>query len=244
MSRFIGYERCPRCYERGSDRSGDNLGVYSDGSKHCYACAYHVFPKHYLRVYEDVRTEDKAKLPNDASNYIPTKAWKWILQYGLSHKYWQPHLCYSEREDRLIIKVGDPIDFSLGRDMHEYSEGEEKRRKWWAYGDCHRYSHLYGPLQCKLLVCVEDVISAHKVGAAGFLTLPLFGTNVADCHLRTMLHLQPEKIVMWLDKDQQALATKRATRLSSLTGRSVINVFTEADPKLLPLSEINYTLKV
>jgi len=35
---------CPRCREKGADRSGDNLVQYEDGGAHCFACSYHVFP--------------------------------------------------------------------------------------------------------------------------------------------------------------------------------------------------------
>jgi hypothetical protein len=37
MSRFLGYEACPKCRDRGGDRAGDNLALYADGGKHCFA---------------------------------------------------------------------------------------------------------------------------------------------------------------------------------------------------------------
>lgn len=39
---------CPRCRKNGKDFSGDNLTVYTDNSKHCFACGYTVPSKAYL----------------------------------------------------------------------------------------------------------------------------------------------------------------------------------------------------
>ena len=41
MSHFLYNERCPRCSENGADKSGNNLAVYSDTHKYCFACGYH-----------------------------------------------------------------------------------------------------------------------------------------------------------------------------------------------------------
>ena len=52
-----------------------------------------------------------------------------------------------------------------------------------------------------------------------------------------MLHLGLP-VVMWLDMDQQALAHKRAARISSIIGKPVRNIFTELDPKSIPINDI------
>jgi KaiC/GvpD/RAD55 family RecA-like ATPase len=38
MSEVIGREQCPKC----NDNAGDNLILYDNGGKHCFACNYHV----------------------------------------------------------------------------------------------------------------------------------------------------------------------------------------------------------
>ena len=243
MSKFLGYEPCPKCRDRGADRRGDNLGVYADGGKHCWSCGYHEFPKTYRSVIsEETRAEIKEKLPNDFTRDIPSRAWQWILQYGLSYRYWQPHCGYSPSQERFVITVGEPIDFSIGRDVSISNEESKPRRKWFVWGNSHQRSHLVGPLESPVVVCVEDIVSAHKVGQAGYLTLPLFGTNVHDCHIRTLLHLGLP-IVMWLDQDQQGLSQKRGARLSSIIGKPVRNVFTELDPKSIPINDIKEILQ-
>ena len=39
-SKVIRKEQCPRCAERGEDKSKDNLVVYDDGHSFCYKCGY------------------------------------------------------------------------------------------------------------------------------------------------------------------------------------------------------------
>ena len=39
-SKVISTEACPECRRNGNDTKGDNLAVYDDGHKYCYACNY------------------------------------------------------------------------------------------------------------------------------------------------------------------------------------------------------------
>lgn len=41
-SRATSKEPCPSCRDAGRDTTGDNLVVFDDGHKHCFACNYHV----------------------------------------------------------------------------------------------------------------------------------------------------------------------------------------------------------
>jgi len=129
MARVLGHEPCPKCRALGKDNHGDNLVVYDNNHEHCFACHYHSFPKYH--VPHQIKLEphvNKALLPLDFSGEIPGHAWKWLLQYGLSYKYWQECVGYSEKEQRLIFRVGDTeirggvlqkshtsLAFSLGR---------------------------------------------------------------------------------------------------------------------------------
>lgn len=236
MSKFVRYKQCPKCAERGRDQRQDNCGVYDDGSEHCFAnCGYHRFPKHYIKRNEEVLPEVKKVVPNDFSRSdIPAKAWKWLLQYGLGYRYWEPYCGYSEKEQRLILTVGQPTEFSIGRWMGE----ESNSRKWFAYGDCHCTAHVFG--EGDSIVLVEDLISAHKVGQITS-CIPLFGTKVFD-GVVNVLKLYRKPVIMWLDKDQQDHARKRATGLSMLTGCDVRYVFTSEDPKCLSFSQIKEVL--
>ena len=41
MSKVMKKEQCPACAERGQDTGQDNLAVYDDGHKYCFACKYY-----------------------------------------------------------------------------------------------------------------------------------------------------------------------------------------------------------
>ena len=40
MGTVVAKEQCPRCARNGNDTSADNLAVYDDGGKYCFACDY------------------------------------------------------------------------------------------------------------------------------------------------------------------------------------------------------------
>lgn len=257
----LHYIACPKCRDRGADRAGDNMSVFSDGSKHCWACGNHEFPKGYERLNrgnESVRAEKSLNLPNDLSKTIPTRALKWLLQYGLPYSYWQPYLLWSEKDSRLIFKVGEPTEFYQGRYIP--NEDEESRalqrsggfsmggastgrqpRKWYCYGNAHKTAHLFGnPETSKSIILVEDLLSAHKVSQVNA-TIPLFGTNIFDSVIN-VLRLYKLPVTFWLDKDQNGNIIKKCNRVNMLTGLPVKYVFSQDDPKSLSLEDIKNIL--
>lgn len=69
MGTIISREACPKCREAGHDRSGDNLCVYDNGSKHCHACGYDVQPgRRYEReeLTGRMRANEVEQLPHAA----------------------------------------------------------------------------------------------------------------------------------------------------------------------------------
>ena len=210
-----------------------------------------------MRKNEEVRTNDKKVLPSDFSRDVPARAWKWLLQYGLGYSYWQKYCGYSEKDQRLIFTVGEPTDFSIGRliQSEETSSDSEVRsdsgpilhsvragRKWHCYGDAHKTAHIIGEAATSnSIVLVEDIVSAHKVGQITR-CIPLFGTNVFDSVV-SCLRLYKSPVIMWLDKDQQDYARKRAMKLSMLTGCDTRFVFTDKDPKELSIKDIEEVIK-
>ena len=240
MSKFLRYEECPKCSSIGRDTKGDNLAVYADGSKHCFACKYHVFPKHYVRKEDEaIRTEDKAKLPYDFTREVPATALQWLLQYGLPWSYWKETIGYSPSEERLVFTVGTPLQFSIGRYV---GNAEEKPRKWYVWGDAHKHCEVFGKGE-RLCVLVEDLISANKVAATqeDVVAIPLFGTNIFKDVLYFLLN-DSLPVVLWLDKDQQLQVKKKALGLQNLLQREVYVVTTDKDPKALSANQIKEAL--
>lgn len=224
-------EPCPKCRANGRDNRGDNAVVWPDGGKHCFSCGWHQFPKHYVAKVKE-NNEPKALCPIDFSKDIPAHAWSWLLQFGLPWSYWQESVGWSEKEQRLVFKLCSEglLRFSIGRYL-----GSEKQRKWYVWGDSHKHCQVYG--EGSTVVLVEDLISAAKVGASGFLAVPLFGVNWHPCHLHYLLgHDGP--VVLWLDKDQEQQSRAKALRLGSIINKQVSVVTTDTDPKLLSFKQI------
>lgn len=252
MSKFVGYEQCPKCSSEGRDRSEDNLGVYSDGSGHCFSCGYHRFPKQYRREVKQDADEDKAVLPSDFTREVPATAWKWLLQWGLPYSYWKPYTGYSPKDERLVLTFGSPVKFSIGRYLGN-EEGERgangkwsKRppRKWFFWGDGHGYVEILeppSPSKGEAVVLVEDLISAHKVRQVTP-ALCLFGTNVHDKAIQALM-ASKRPVTLWLDQDQRTLLAPKINRLQTFLEHPVRYVSTEKDPKAYSLDEIKGILK-
>jgi hypothetical protein len=228
--------------------------VYSDGSAHCWSCGHHVHAKR--RVIEERKEhgdESKAVLPRDFTREVPAAGWKWLLQYGLPYSYWRPFVGYSPGEERLVITFGTPVRFSIGRYLGNDPGEKDGRgrwlrrppRKWYFYGEGHQYVELLdagcerrdsGPI-----VLVEDIVSAHKVAHAAT-ALCLFGTNVHDLAVKTLVAAK-RPVVIWLDDDQRQEIPKKVGRLQTFLKHPVKAVFTDKDPKEYSLEEIKELLK-
>lgn len=233
MAKFLRLEQCPRCAERGRDRSRNNLATYSDGGAHCFSCGYHKMGNFaaVMRHREEPHDgKEKAVLPADFTREIPAEGWRWLLQYGLPYSYWQTYCGFTEKENRLIFTVGKPTAFSAGRAL---TVGDSK---WKLYGDKTGYVEVIGGELPKKVVLVEDIISAHKVGHV-FTAIPLFGTNVYDNVLKKLKAINCP-IVLWLDNDQYVHLPKKVNRMQSLLDLPVTPLTTDKDPKGYSLKEI------
>lgn len=92
----IGKERCPRCAAKGNDTSGDNLIVYDDEGKYCFACDYTVLSKEELIKrggYElvgktfDKSVEDTIRNYSLDPNGFRGLTKKTCSKYRVRHKY-------------------------------------------------------------------------------------------------------------------------------------------------------------
>jgi hypothetical protein len=234
MGKVVRFERCPKCAKAGRDRRGDNLGVYADGSSHCFAnCGYYRRPKGFVRKEVVHVNEDKTVLPDDFSREVPAAAWRWLLQYGLPYTYWLPYVGYSDSTSRLVITVGSPIRYSIGRyvgtDAEERSNGDPTFRKWRLWGDRSGFVEVLGKEKTGPVVLVEDIVSAHKVAQVAT-CIPLFGTKVLDGVMRELIALK-RPVALWLDEDQYTLLPPKLNRLQTFLTHPVRYIKTEKDPK-------------
>jgi len=233
MSNVISHEQCPYCAKRGRDRHHDNLGVYLDGSKYCFACGYYQPPSFRASFLTKEKPNDSAKavLPSDFTREIPSKYWQWLLQYGLPMSYWKTYCGFTEKEQRLVITHGSPIHCSVGRSLDPLAKG-----KWRTYGNRTEKVTCLGEELSGSVVLVEDLVSAHKVAQVSP-CIPLFGTDVFDRVVHKLKALG-RPVSLWLDYDQYTRLPKKINRLQSLLDLPVRGVVTPKDPKMYTTSEI------
>jgi hypothetical protein len=174
---------------------------------------------------------DAAVLPADFSREVPSHALKWLLQYGLPFSYWRPFIGWSEKDCRLVITVGNGPDFSIGRYIPTEGRSFERTpRKWFVWGECHRFPHVFGSYtDAKQIILVEDVISAHKISHISP-ALCLFGTSISPPAVPCLRHIGLP-ILLWLDKDQEGTLQKKCQRLETLTNCKTSYIVTDKDPK-------------
>lgn len=237
MAKAIRNEACPRCRYNGQDRSGDNLVIYDDTSKHCFACEFHRNAPMSLEMFNYKKTVDdkeKIALPSDFTREVPAEGWKWLLQYGLPHSYWKAFTGYTPKENRLIITHGTPIRFSIGRALTVGTH------KWKFYGGGHNYCETIGEKISDYVVVVEDIVSNHKVGQVAA-CLALFGTDIHKIAIQELLRLD-RPVVLWLDQDQYQYLPKKIGRLQAFLRHPVRWISTEKDPKVYSLDKIKEIL--
>ena len=79
MALFKFKSQCPKCVEKGGDKSRDNLANYSDGGKHCFSCGYHVHgDENYVPNEEEEEMLDDIKEMSEDS--------KKRIKEGTTHK--------------------------------------------------------------------------------------------------------------------------------------------------------------
>lgn len=71
MALFKFKSQCPKCVEKGGDKSRDNLANYSDGGKHCFSCGYHVHgDENYIPNEDEEVLENIKELSEDSKKRI------------------------------------------------------------------------------------------------------------------------------------------------------------------------------
>jgi len=200
-----------------------------------------------LPIVKEERVE-KDTLPRDFTREVPAQAWKWLLQYGLPYSYWKPYTGYSPAEERLILTVGDPIRFSIGRYVgsNPADKAREERgfRKWKLFGDRGRHVELLenkAPGSDEGVVLVEDLISGHKV-AQVMDCIPLFGTQISYPVLQKLGSLK-RPVTLWLDEDQYGVLPLKINRLQTVLDLPVRFIRKRKDPKEYTTDEIKEILK-
>lgn len=224
-SHCVRHEACPKCREIGNDRSGNNLGVYSDGHSYCYRCGYH---SNRTRVTNTTTSSlsHTIVLPADVTTELPYEARQWLNKYELTRlDISRNHVMWSEKYSRIVFPYFNEAELLAWQGRYI---GEDKTKaKWFSQGKIHEIIH---PLQVhqRQAVLVEDIVSAIKLsnhtGA-----IPLFGSSLSTqqiLRLRTVVN----EVWLWLDPDVRNKSVKFA-HVCNLLGLTAHVIFSDKDPK-------------
>ena len=245
MSSFTHHTVCPQCRRTGNDRSGNNLGVYSDGSEYCFKCGYYQPPTnagrlHKLVVGSTARASKQITLPEDAISNIPRVGRDYLDKYQLTDKDIKRNtIFWSECWQRLIFPYFDYTGL-LGW-QGRYLGIDKTKPKWYSQGDLKLILHIVGNVKSNRCVIVEDTISAIKVGHLGTIAAsPLFGSHLSTQRI-LQLKLLYDTIYLWLDPDMRLKVIKFAQHAQQL-GLNTRCIFSEKDPKEYTTEEIKLYL--
>ncbi len=190
--RRITHTTCPKCAEDGRDRHGDNLAVYSDGGSYCFSCGYYTQSQRYAPVGEKKERFDPTVSP------MPTDMLLYLENFLTLHQI-DEHFIWDDTRQRAVLKKGLPY-FYWGRQV--VGRWKDEGPKVLTFGE--KPFEVFAGQHVRdnrVLVCVEDPISAIKVGER-YATFPLFGSQLPPDWLRKISVFNPRYLVFWLDHDK------------------------------------------
>lgn len=214
---FIKFHPCGRCGSR------DNLAEYTDGF-HCFGCGYHAMKRNLSRF----KPLSKANLYDDITleKTLAIDHLKWLLGYGLSSKECEQFKsCYKKGEKAVnLLVLTHGADYwqarNFGYGVKYLSSG---KKPFIVYG------------QGDVLVLVEDIISAVKVGRQ-YVAVPMLGSKPAS---EWNIYIKPYKrVIIWGDRDKARQNVTLSRRLGEWLGKKIEVVISEKDPKEYTDNEI------
>ena len=240
----LRHEQCPRCKSLGKDTSKDNLAIYGDGHKWCYACGYHKPATLEARVARlgtitTTPATNKApktlQLPDGTSLIFPPKVLQRLNAWKITDQLIRKHsLMWCEPKGKLILPVYDEFGQLL---MYQERSWDIAVPKYLTFGQPSDILHILRPEGNEdntIIILCEDLISAIRISEYKN-AMPLWGSDIP---LKTIQRLASRFYVVgvWLDPDMKLKALKDVLRISQYVPAFFID--SNLDPKFYPLDRI------
>lgn len=241
MSHLLHREPCPNCRILGQDKKGDNLAVYSDGHKICYACNHYEAGSIYNKIKQQSTKIVLApiNLPSDVTTLLPPQAKIWLQNYNFSVNDLVKHrIMWSEHWSRIIFpffnSTGELIAWQ-GR----YLGNDPTKSKWYSQGKIH---DIIIPLSVnnRQAILVENFISSFKISKVGHGAISLFGSKTNIKHLLRLSKIVDE-VWVWLDPDKRSESLKIAS-MAKMIGLQTHIIWSKKKPHQYSLEEIKYVI--
>ena len=243
---WIKNEYCPKCGPV-QDRSGNNLGVFSDGHKWCWACG-HWEPGNGVVSLADIRqrreqqkgeTGESANivtLPHDCTNIIAESALTWLKGYGITNEEINLYkIQWSPSHRRLIFPAfnesGDVVLWQ-GRYFPTIiiERMQLNQARYLTRGKVDSIDAYFGADESTSdqVVVVEDFISAIKV-ARVCPSLCLWGSQISIARMKRIAEYY-KTLIIWLDPDKRYHAARSSVKAQPYF-EQVSLITTLKDPK-------------
>lgn len=227
MNHFLRNTRCPKCAEQGNDRSGNNLAIYSDTHKYCFACGY----------YEkgDIVEKYKQKLvPKTSSSFFTPaltfddKALLYLKKYGLTDKEIEDNYFWDETG----FLVFNANVFQNARNFNNTFP------KYISRGTIRGNEVIFHKSK-NYVIIVEDSVSAIKVGRV--CSSVAIHNSVIPHELLMRLSKDYDNLGIWLDPDKQKEMLGESKK-AAIYFNNVKVIWTDKDPKDFTTKEITQIL--
>ena len=233
MSHFIKHERCPKCSAMGQDRSGNNLAVYSDSHKHCFACGFYVRGDIVEKYKQSlIKKEEHVHSFFNRSNSFDSKGLVYLKKYGLTDK--EIHDNYFWDSNGFLVFDGEKYQNArnfTGNGVKYISRGLIRGNE----------RIFLRNAQNECVVVAEDAISAIKI-ARQYNSVPIHN-SIIPLELILRLSKRFKTLFIWLDRDKAKESFKEAKKAEVYFDKVRI-IWSEKDPKEYSDTEIkNYLEK-
>jgi hypothetical protein len=236
---ILRHAPCPECRKNGKDRSGNNLGVYSD-HVYCFSCGFWKGKSSFTRKKPVAGTvlaqQSKGlSLPDDSTLSLPPCAYNWLTKYITGKEIRDNRFVWSDKgipfgtnmySECLIMPVYDPYGNLLLYQARHFG-GDDSLPKYFTKGRPDEVLHILGKNEGPV-VLVEDLISAIKVSRVQR-SMPLFGSNLSLSTCGRLATIT-DSLIIWLDNDKLREAHRLARRYSTFF-TSIEVISTTSDPK-------------
>ena len=186
----------------------------------------------------------KVTLPSDFTTDIPASGLLWLRTYGVNEDEIRKYrFGYSPSLDRLILPVfrGGELVFWQGRNL----SSDKTKSKYLNVRSNRSDIVLSINQRTKIVVLVEDVLSALAVARAGVSAIALLGSYVNYSMIAPVLEeLDIVGIKIWLDSDKRKESMKYSKALRALGYSCSSLVLPTKDPKEYTSGAIRTYLKI
>jgi len=204
----------------GQDRSGNNLAVYSDSHKHCFACGYYVRGDIVEKYKQSlIKKEENVYSFFNPSRMFNSKGLVYLKKYGLTDDEIYSNYFWDEK-GYLVFNGGayqNARNFT-GLGVKYISRGLIR-------GNEKIFLHN---AQNQCIVVAEDAISAIKISRTCN-SVPIHN-SIIPLELILRLSRQFKTLFIWLDRDKAKDSFKEAKKAEIYFDKVNI-IWSEKDPK-------------